>query len=124
MEPQEVRERLLAEIAQGDKLCQEVEARLGQHRCPELATIIKLHRLLVLRLSGEAEAIPEHFKLMSSLMKPLMEWGRLEERRKQRELAEQKYRDELAAQQAAARKRAEALTLETLERINHEIELF
>lgn len=93
LDPQELRERLLAQIAQAGKLCQEVEDQLSHYRCPKLETIIKLHRLLVLRLSGEAEAIPDHFKLVSSLMKPLMEWARLEERRKQRELAEQKYRD-------------------------------
>ena len=126
MEAQELQERLLAQIAQGGKLCQEVEGELSQHRCPELETIIKLHRVLVLRLSGEAEAIPDHFKLVSSLMKPLMEWAQLEERRKQRELAEQKYRDELAAQQAAAQAQEslKVLTPQTLERIERELKLF
>ena len=125
MDAEELQERLLAQIAQTGKLCQEVEAELSQYRCPELETIIKLHRLLVLRLSGQAEAIPDHFRLVSSLMKPLMEWARLEERRKQREMAEQRYRDELAAQQAAtAQQSCKALTPETLEKIERELKLF
>ena len=123
----ELQERLLAQIAEAGKLCQEVEAELSQHRCPELETIIKLHRVLALRLSGEAEAIPDHFKLVSSLMKPLIEWARLEEKRKQRELAEQKYRDELATQKAAATAQQQGpkvLTPKTLEKIEHELKLF
>lgn len=126
MSPEELLERLLEQIAQGGKLCQEVERQLKDHLCPELETIIKLHRVLVLKLSGEADAMPERFKLVSALMKPLLEWARLEEKRKQRELAEQKYRDEVAARQAVGADHAapKVLTPETLEKIERELSLF
>ncbi len=123
---EELLETLLERIARGGKLCREVEQQLKQHPCPELETIIKVHRVLVLGLSGEAQADPERFKLVSALMKPVLEWARLEERRKQRELAEQKYRDEVAARQAekTAPAAPKVLTPQTLEQIEHELHLF
>ena len=67
----------------------------------ELETLIKLHRVLVLKLSLEADGAPELLKLAKDLMKPVMDWARLQEKRKDRALAEQKHRDQLEAQKAA-----------------------
>lgn len=122
----DLEERLLEQIGRGGKLCREIETQLRQHPSPELETIIKLHRVMVLRLSSEAQAVPEMFKLVSGLMKPLMEWARLEEQRKTRELAERKYQDEVAAQEAAKGQEGPgtALKTETLEKIEHELKLF
>jgi len=124
----QVQERLLDQLAQGAKLCQDVERQLRQYPAPELQTIIQLHRSLVLKLSVEAQADPDLFKLVSTLMKPVMDWARLEEKRRDRELAERRYRDQAAAQKAAADKarpdRGEALRPETLERIERELHLF
>lgn len=124
--PEELLERLLVQIAQGGRLCREVETRLKEHPGPELETIIKLHRVLVLRLCSEAEAMPERIALVSGLMRPVLEWARLEEKRKQRLLAEQKYHDELAERRAAhiAQTPRKALTPETLEKIERELHLF
>jgi hypothetical protein len=123
---EELLESLLAQIAEGGKLCQEIKRQFKQHRCPELETIIKLHRTLVLSLCGQAQAMPERFALVSALMKPVMEWARLEEKRNQRKWTEQKSRDEAAARQAAtaARGAPKVLTPETLERIERELNLF
>ena len=59
-------------------------------------------------------------------MRPVLEWARLEEKRKQRELAEQKRRDELAARQEekTASAAPKVLTPETLAKIEHELSLF
>ena len=123
--PQELQERLLEQIAEGGKLCRETETQLRQHPCPELETIIKLYRVLVLRLSAEAQAMPDRFHMMSALMRPVMEWARLEEKRKLRELAEQKYRDETAVQKAKEQRGADSvLRPETLKRIERELNLF
>lgn len=123
---QELQEQLLERIAQGGKLCREVEQQLKQHLSPELESLIKLYRMFVLRFCSEAQDAPEAFALASSLMRPVMEWARLEEKRKQRELAEQKHRDELAARQEAkaASVAPKVLTPETLERIERELHLF
>ena len=56
------------------------------------------------------------------LMKPVMDWAQLQERRKAHELAEQKYRDNCATK--AARETAEnGLTQGTLQKIQREIKL-
>src|SRR5260370_21095642 len=69
-EPLKRQERLLDQIAQGAQLCQEVERQLQQHPVPELQTIIRLHRTLVLKLSVDAQAEPGLFNLVSTLMRP------------------------------------------------------
>lgn len=123
---EELQELLLARIADGGKLCREIERQFKEHLCPRLATLIKVHRNLVLSFCSEAREMPERVVLISALMKPVMEWARLEEKRKQRKWTEHKYRDEVAARQAAASQPAGAkvLSLETLERIERELKLF
>jgi DNA-binding phage protein len=124
----EARKHLLERLAQAAKLCREVKAMLRKEPGPELETIIQIHRLLVLQLSTEAQESPELLRLANLLIKPLMDWARLEETRKERELAEQKYRDQAAQEQAALEKnksaKSQALTPQTLEKIEHELRLF
>jgi hypothetical protein len=113
--------RLLEQIAAGAKICAEVERQLAKHPAPGLETLIKLHRAKVLKLSLEAEAAPDLFKLVCALMRPVMEWARLEEKRKERELAEQKYRDQKAVLEKE--QGGDALKPQTLARIERELKL-
>jgi DNA-binding Xre family transcriptional regulator len=127
-QPRETPEEMLERLAQAAKLCREIQAMLRKEPGPELETIIQLHRLLVLKISTEAQGSPELLRVANLLMKPLMDWARLEETRKVRELAEQKYRDQAALEQAALEKnkagKDQALRPETLEKIEHELRLF
>lgn len=127
-EARRLQESLLARIAQGATLCREVEAQLRQNPAPELETIIKLYRVLLLRLSAEIQAVPDLRHLVSTLLKPVMDWARLEEKRKHREWVEQQARDSAAARQA--KRNGEnghtdhALSSETLKKIERELKLF
>ncbi len=124
---QSIQENLLNQIAQGAKLCHEVEREFGDNPAPELETVIKLHRLMILKLSAEAHVKPQLLSHVHSLTKSALDWARLEEKRKDRELAEQKYRDELDAQKAARQKEqapADGLRPETLTKIERELNLF
>jgi DNA-binding Xre family transcriptional regulator len=127
-QPRATPEEMLERLAQAAKLCREIQAMLRKEPGPELETIIQLHRLLVLKISTEAQGSPELLRVANLLMKPLMDWARLEETRKVRELAEQKYRDQAALEQAALEKnkagKDQALRPETLEKIEHELRLF
>ena len=127
-EAQQVQEHLLEQIAQGANHCRELEAQLRKHPAPELETIIKTYRVLVLKLSAQVQAAPELRHLITTLFKPVMDWARLEEKRKDRELAEQKHREEAAARLAAKagqqKNSGDALNAETLEMIEHELHLF
>jgi hypothetical protein len=107
-------EQLLEQIALGAQQCREVERQLSSCPAPELETIIKLHRVLILKFSAEAKAAPEMLKLVKDLMKPVMDWARLEEKRKDRELARQQHREA---------PRDNALSAETLEKIEREMNL-
>src|SRR5438874_151202 len=93
-EARQVQEHLLEQIAQGASLCRELEEQLRKHPAPELETIIKIYRVLVLKLSAEVQAVPELRQLISALLRPVMDWARLEEKRKDRELVEKKEREE------------------------------
>jgi hypothetical protein len=123
----QLQERLLAQIADGARLCVEVERRLSQNATPQLETLVKLYRVLVLKLCADAEGAPTLLKLANDLMRPVMEWARIEEKRKERELAEQKYRDQVELQKADREKGRDgatgALTAETLAKIERELNL-
>ncbi len=107
--------QILRQLAEAGKRCREVEEALARDPAPELETLIKVHRVLILKLSSEAGANPELLKLVGILMKPVLEWARLEEKRKERELA--------ARQQQDAQSGAKALRPETLEQIELELKL-
>src|SRR5262249_59813732 len=95
----EIHEPLLNQIARGAALCREVERQLGENPGPELETIIKLHRMMILNLSAQAQQEPDLLRHVHALTKSVIDWAQLEEKRKARELAEQKYRDELEARE-------------------------
>jgi hypothetical protein len=121
--------QLLARIANGARQCREVEAEFGRNPAPSVETLIKIHRVLVLKLSNQANLDPDALRQVTELMKPVMEFARLEEKRKDRELAERKHQELLAARDAARAKTetaesAHALRQETLEKIEHELNLF
>lgn len=117
---------ILDQISSGAALCLEIERQLAGNPAPGLETLIKLYRVIILKLSVEANVAPGLLKLVNDLMKPVIDWERLEEKRKDREFAEQKHRDHVA--QAAAEKAGpaseKALTPETLKKIEHELKLF
>jgi hypothetical protein len=109
---------LLEQLAQAATLCEEVQRQLGLGQGPALETILKLHRVLVLKFSLEAEGAPEKLKLVAALMKPILDYARLEEKAKARE---QQARE---AARANPGQEAPALTPATLERIERELNLF
>ena len=123
---QQRQEKLLAQISYGAELCAQAERRLAAHPAPELETLIKVYRVLILKLSLEANVAPKMLKLVSTLMKPVMDWAQLEEKRKEREFAQQKHREQLATDQENKRENAgkDGLTPETLEKIERELKLF
>lgn len=122
-------ESLLGQIASGARQCQAVEQAFGSNPPPELETIIKLQRVLIMKLSVAANADPELIELVARLTKPTMEYAKLQEKRMERELAERKYRDLVAEKKAAMEreisnaKSSGGLTAETLEKIERELKL-
>jgi hypothetical protein len=91
------RRQLLEQIGVAAQLCREVEQEFGQEPAPVLETLIKLHRMLVMNLAGAMRAKPNagDMRLLTSLMKAVMEFGRIEEKRADRAFAETKYQESL-----------------------------
>lgn len=83
-------EQLLRQIATGANQCREVEKAFGENPAPELQTIIKLQRVLILKISTQANANPELIELVARLTKPAMEFAKLVEKRRENDLAERK----------------------------------
>ena len=122
-------ELLLDMIARGARQCRELERELGKTAAPELELLIQLHRALILKLTTEANAAPALLSAVADLMKPVMDWARLEEKQRLRRFAEKKYRNQVAAQKAAiereirAAKATGGISPETLERVERELRL-
>lgn len=111
-----LQKQLLEQISRAADSCKEIEQQFSQNPAPAIETLIQLHRVLALKLSTEAQETPNLVRLVATLMKPLLDWTRLEEQRKQRELAEAG----IEAQSGAA---DQALQPQTLEKIERELKL-
>ncbi|HEV2207317.1 MAG TPA: hypothetical protein VG167_00965 [Verrucomicrobiae bacterium] len=81
-----LQDRLLEQIASGARQCQDVEKALGKSGAPELNTLIKLHRVLILKLSTEGNADPEKLELVNRMMREVQKFARLEQLAEQNKL--------------------------------------
>ena len=122
-------EALLRQIATGARQHQEVLSEFARHPAPELETIIALHRVLILKLSTQANTDPDLLDLIGRLMKPVLEHAKLVEKRRELELAEQKYRDQVAERVKAIQaelgraRESGGVREETIEKIERELKL-
>jgi hypothetical protein len=120
-------EALLERLGQGAEYCRKIEDQLSKYAGPELNAIMRLHRIIILKLSTQAELNPALWAVLKDLLKPGMDWARLQEQQKDREFAERKHHDQMAADQTEAtvpKDPAEtSLTPETLEKIEFELKL-
>ena len=89
------RSQLLQRITTGSRQCKEVEAELAKNPAPELETLVKLHRVLILHLSTQGNADPEMLKLADQMTNTVLNCisARTKAAHKEREvaLAEQKH---------------------------------
>jgi len=120
-------EALLDRLEQGAEYCRRIEELLAKHVGPELDTIMKLHRLIILKLSTQAEVKPELWDVLKDLMKPVLDWARLQEQQKDREFAERKHREQMEADKTEASSPKDpaetALNPETIKKIESQLKL-
>lgn len=97
--------QLLGQIASGARQCQEVEKQFGKNPAPELETLIKLQRVLILNLSTQASADPELLKLVATTFSSVMESERLKIKRGELDLNQRRVAllEKKAAQADAAK---------------------
>lgn len=80
---QHLQERLLGQIASGARACREVEEALGENGAPGLDVLIKLHRVLILKLSTEGNVEAEQLELVNRMMREVIKFARLEQLERQ-----------------------------------------
>jgi hypothetical protein len=91
-----LQERLLANIASGARQVKEIEGQFEKSPPPEVETIIKLQRVLIMQLSTQAQANPELIALVAKLTKPSLEYAKLIEKRADRDFAIEKFQFDAA----------------------------
>ena len=81
--------QLLGQITTGAAQVRAVEKQFAKDPAPELETLIKLHRVLILKLSTAGNLDPELLKMADQLMRTAMEFvsGQTKFKQKERELA-------------------------------------
>src|ERR1700739_4658108 len=60
---QQWQEQLLHEISSGAQQCEQVEKEFAEAAAPDMETLLKLHRVLLLQLSTQASADPQLIQL-------------------------------------------------------------
>lgn len=65
---------MLSQIASGARQHHEVQKSFEKNPAPELETLIKLHRVLIMQLSTQAVEDPELLKLTDQLTRTVMEF--------------------------------------------------
>ena len=116
---------MLAQIEQSAQHRAELEQKLKACPAPDLPLLIALHRVCLLRIYLQAGTDPQQLKVALDLSRPVIEWARLQEKQRENALAERKHRDTLKARkQEEKAKPRQALTQQTLEEIERELNLF
>jgi len=87
---QRLQDKLLANITSGAHAVKAVEKQFAKDAPPEVETLIKLHRVLIMQLSLQATANPELLKTASDCMKPVMTYLKVQEQRADRHLEERR----------------------------------
>jgi hypothetical protein len=95
----QLQDKLLAQIASGARQCQAVEKQFGANPAPELETLVKLHRVLIMQMSTQGNVDPEFLKLADGMLRTAMDYasGKTKFVQKERELklAEDKFQIEV-----------------------------
>lgn len=82
---------LLTQITNGARQCAEVEKQFGKNPAPELETLIKLQRVILLNLSTQANADPSLLALIGNSFKAVLTAEKLKLQREEVSLAKQKF---------------------------------
>lgn len=93
---QQMQNQLLAQISTGSNQCKEVEKQLGKNPAPELETLVKLHRVLILKLSSQANVDPSLYEVVFNMMKPVLKYAELQEKRKRNDLDREIFETEVS----------------------------
>lgn len=81
---------ILDRISSGAQSAQQIAKAFDRAPAPEVEALIRLHRFIVHQLAVNGMAEPKLLATASAMMRPVMEWARLEDRAKDRALDERR----------------------------------
>jgi vacuolar-type H+-ATPase catalytic subunit A/Vma1 len=105
---QRMQDRVLDRISSGAQAVKAVEKQFAKDAPPEVETLIKLHRVLIMQLSLQATANPDLLKTATDCMKPVMAYLKVQEQRADRSLEERRLA--ILEQKAKQAEEAEEIT--------------
>ena len=123
---------LFAQIASGGRMNREMDAAYAANPAPEIERLIQVSKTLVMSLQVKGVGDTKMLGLANSMQQTVLNYlsgrTRAELEARKIELAESKYRDQVAERKRAieleiGRARAGGITAETLERIEAELKL-
>lgn len=82
---------LLQQISTGAAAVKEVERELARNPAPEIATLISLYRVLILKLSTMGNADPSLLELATGMTKTALDFEKLQLKRGELELTREKF---------------------------------
>ena len=91
-----MQDRILERIATGAQAVKRVEKQFAKDPPPELETLIKLHRVLIMQLTLQANADPELLKVATGAMRPVLDFVKEQGKTEDRTLARDKFQRETA----------------------------
>jgi len=89
-----MRERILERVSSGAQLSGELEAAFREHAAPQIETLIKLLKVLVMQASVDGGTDPKLLMLVPQLMRPVLEELKVRQRDRELGLAEQRFQRE------------------------------
>lgn len=100
---QAAQERMLNLVASGSQQCADLEAAFAKNPAPELDTLLKLFKVLILNLTTRGETDPKLLQLADQLSRTALEFinGQTKARFKQQELEQAERRLQLSEKRAA-----------------------
>jgi hypothetical protein len=93
---QRMEEQLLAQISSGAQQCRDVEQSFGKNGGVGLETLIKLHRVLILKLATEGNMDSDKLELVNRMMREVQKFARLEQLGEQIALERDKFQFDAA----------------------------
>ncbi len=86
-----MRDQLLTRIATGSELNKQITAEYAKHPAPELETLIKLIKTLILQMATGASSSPALLEMVPGLMRQVLDSRKLDVKQEEVSLAREKF---------------------------------
>jgi hypothetical protein len=83
--------KMIEQIRTGSAATKKVAQEFAENPAPEIALVIKMIQVLVMKFSAQANVDPAQIEYLVALLKPVMDWVKIQEHGKDRDFAVNKW---------------------------------